>query len=137
MIRQDRFLISHKPYAINLTTVTATQQPHAGDRYALTGSCEAVWFRRRQGTTVACIGTLGLSAHYLTQPVNVDDPTAILSANLDGRHGGDTHGRWDGEYYWGAQRPDTIEKHLTLLRPMLDAYPALPAGYDGWWRFNA
>jgi hypothetical protein len=135
VIRETRFLISRKPYAINLTTVTADQQA-LGDRWSLRGTCQALWFRRREGVTVACLGTLGLWSHYLPTPVDLDDPTAILSADLDGRYGGDTHGRWDGENYWGAQKPFEIDLHLAVLQPMLASFPALPDGYDGWWTFQ-
>jgi hypothetical protein len=30
-----------------------------------------------------------------------------------------------------------MEQHLKILRPMLANYPALPDGYDGWWRFGS
>lgn len=135
MIREDRFLISRKPYAIDLDTVVGAQ---AGGINCLTfsGTCNAVWFRRRRGVTVACLGTLSLWSHYLTEPLDLDDPTAILSADLDGRYGGDTHGRWDGENYWGAQKPFEIDLHLAVLQPMLANFPALPAGHSGWWTFQ-
>lgn len=134
MIRETKFLISRRPYAINLATVTGSQ---AGgiDRVTFSGTCNAVWFRRRQGVTVACLGMLGLWSHHLPEPLNLDDPAAILSGDLDGRYGGDTHGRWDGENYWGAQKPFEIDLHLSLLEPMLANFPAVPDGYDGWWRF--
>lgn len=135
MIREDRFLISRKPFAIDLSTVTGEQQPR-GDRHAFSGSANAVWFRRQGGVTRACLGTLGLWSHYLPEPLDLDDPTAILSADLDGRYGGDCHARWDGENYWGSQKPFEQALHLTLLEPMLANYPALPDGYDGWWTFQ-
>jgi len=136
VIRQDRFLISHKPYAINLTTLTG-RQGGGIDRVTFAGTADAVWFRRQAGVTRACLGTLGLWSHQLSMPLDLDDPHAILSADLDGRYGGDCHGRWDGERYWGAQEPDVMEQHLKILRPMLANYPALPDGYDGWWRFGS
>lgn len=60
----------------------------------------------------------------------------MLSADLDGRYGGTCEGRWDGQNYWGAQKPDVIAEHLALLRPMLANYPAAPSSYDCWWRFG-
>lgn len=134
MIREDRFLISHKAFAIDLTTITGDQHPR-GDLYAFSGQANAVWYRRKDGVTRACIGTLGLWSHYLPRLLNLDDPHDILTADLDGRYGGDCEGRWDGERYWGAQEPDMMEQHLDLLRPMLANYPTIPAGHDGWWRF--
>jgi hypothetical protein len=134
VIRSARFLVSQRPYAVDLATLTGDQQER-GDRIAFSGSVDAVWFRRQGGTTRACVGTLKLWSHYLPGRVDLGDPHDVLSADLDGRYGGDCLGRWDGERYWGAQHPDVIAAHLELLRPMLDAYPACPAPYDGWWRF--
>lgn len=134
MIRSDRFLISHKPFAIDLSTVTGKQHER-GDRIAFSGSANALWFRRQAGTTRACIGSLMLWDHYLPKPLDLSDTRAILSAELDGRYGGDCHGRWDGDSYWGNVTLAVQEQHLAVLRPMLANYPALPDGYDGWWRF--
>jgi hypothetical protein len=136
MIRSGRFLISHKPFAVDLSTLSGEQRER-GDRFTFSGSVNAVWFRRQSGVTRACLGSLKLWSHYLTEPVNVDDPQAVLSADLDGRYGGDCDGRWDGERYWGSQKPFEQALHLTLLEPMLANYPEIPAGDDGWWRFNS
>lgn len=134
MIRDDRFLISRKAFAIDLSNLTGSQHPR-GDRYAYSGSVHAVWFRRKDGVTRACLGSLGLWSHYLREPIDLTDPLNVLKADLDGRYGGDCHGRWDGEGYWGAEKPFERDLHLTLLEPMLANYPAIPDGYDGWWRF--
>ena len=134
MIRDDRFLISRRPFAVDLSSLKADQEQR-DNRVLLQGSVNAVWYRRKDKVTRACVGKLDLWAHYLKELVDLSDPRAVLAADLDGRYGGDTHGRWDGENYWGAQKPDVIEKHLTLLRPMIDSYPAVPKGYDAWWRF--
>jgi len=136
MIRETKFLISRKPFAIDLTTVTGSQHPR-GDLHTFRGYANAVWYRRQNGTTRACLGTLKLWSHYLPEPLDLDDPRAILSADLDGRYGGDCDGRWDGERYWGAQEPHMQALHLTVLEPMLATFPAIPAGYDGWWTFQA
>lgn len=134
MFRSDRFLISQKPYAVDLSTLTGEQQERDG-RWSFHGSANAVWYRRKDGTTRACLGRLGLFAFYLPGPVDVTDPCSVLAANLDGRYGGDCHARWDGTRYWGAQEPHVQALHLTRLEPMLANYPALPEGHDGWWRF--
>jgi hypothetical protein len=134
VIREDRFLISRKSFAIDLATVTG-EQHERGDLITFSGKADALWFRRQHGITRACIGSLMLWDHYLPEPLDLDDPTAVLTADLDGRYGGTCHGRWDGERYWGAQEPDVIEEHLAILRLMLAKYPALPPGHDGWWHF--
>ncbi|WP_405673227.1 hypothetical protein [Streptomyces sp. NBC_01530] len=136
MIRETKFLISRKQFAIDLSTVTGEQHKR-GDRYAFSGTANAVWYRRQNGVTRACLGSLMLFSHYLPEPLDVDDPRAILSANLDGRYGGDCHARWDGENYWGSQKPFEMDLHLMLLEPMLADYPVIPDGYDGWWTYQA
>jgi hypothetical protein len=136
MIRESKFLISRKPFAIDLSTVTGKQHER-GDCYAFSGTANAVWYRRQNGVTRACLGTLMLFSHYLPEPLDLDDPRAILSADLDGRYGGDCHGRWDGENYWGSQKPFEMDLHLMLLEPMLAHYPVIPDGYDGWWTYQA
>lgn len=132
MIREDRFLISRKPYAVDLSSLrgTRTDTPQCRNPYYYSGRIDAVWFRRRRGVTVACIGTLWDSQY--PQPA---DALQFIAQHTDGRYGGDCEGRWDGESYWGNVPLAVQEEHLAVLRPMLDAYPAVPAGYDGWWRF--
>ncbi|WP_093803977.1 hypothetical protein [Streptomyces sp. Wb2n-11] len=136
MIREDRFLISNKPYAIDLSTLSGSGQKHGDSgRYSFSGSADALWFRRKAGITRACMGSLKLWRHYLTEPLDASDPVAVLNADLDGRYGGDCHARWDGERYWGAQEPFRMALDMTVLEPMLASFPAVPDGYDGWWRF--
>lgn len=136
MIRSDRFLISQKPFAIDLSTVTG-EQSQRGDRdtFNFSGTANALWFRRKDGVTRACTGTLTLFSHFLPEPLNLDDPHAVLAAKLDGRYGGTCHGRWDGNGYWGAENPETVAADLAILQPMLAHYPNLPPAYSGWWRF--
>lgn len=136
MIREDRFLISHKAYAVDLATFTGRQEDRP-NRLHFDGSINAVWFRRSRGSLRACVGTLWLWAYDVPARLDLNDVPAVLSTDLDGRYGGKCQGRWDGTRYWGSQIPDVAERHLTLLRPMLAAYPAIPDGYDGWWRFAA
>lgn len=121
MIREDRFLISRRPYAVDLSSLCV-------DLHRCT--INAVWFRRRSGKTVACVGYLW--DYQRPAPADVAE---FLRRHDDGRYGGECEGRWDGENYWGAQKPDVIEQHLALLKPMLANYPDAPAGFDGWWRF--
>lgn len=129
MIRETRFLISRRPYAVDLTTLRGRVE-ETSERSYYQGRINAVWFRRRQGVTVACVGTL-----WDFQAAAPAGAVEFLERHTDGRHGGDCDGRWDGERYWGAQEPGVIEQHLELLRPMLANYPNIPDGYDGWWRF--
>lgn len=136
MIREDRFLISRKPFAIDLSTITGTQAGGT-DAVRFSGHANAVWFRRKDGVIRPRLGSLMLWSHYLPAPLDLDDPRAILTADLDGRYGGDCDGRWDGTGYWGAETLDVRKQHLAVLQPMLANYPAIPEGYDGWWTFQA
>ncbi|GAA3417645.1 hypothetical protein [Streptosporangium vulgare] len=129
MIRETRFLISRRPYAVDLTSLRGgLRETPRGSSYR--GRIGAVWFRRRKGVTVACIGTL-----WDFQDTAPTSAVEFLERHTDGRYGGDCDGRWDGERYWGAQEPAVIEQHLALLRPMLANYPNIPDGFDGWWKF--
>ena len=136
MIREDRFVMSHKQYAADLNSLNVTSHTGYQGHEFFRGTIDAVWFRRRKGLTVACIGTL-----WDSQDTRPADGHAFLLGHDDGRYGGDCQGRWDGSGYWGSESPDVMAEHLALLRPMLTSYeqdpknPALPDGYDGWWRF--
>lgn len=133
MIRADRFLISKPLYAVDLSSLRVKEhereQRYGGGTYA-SASVTAVWFRRKGAVTAACTGRL-----WDYQDAVPADGTAFLLAHADGRYGGNCKGRWDGEKYWGAERPEEIAAHLDLLRPMLESYPEIPPGFDGWWRF--
>lgn len=123
MIREERFVLSRRQYAVDLNSLDLTDL----DRITMT----AVWFRRRSGVTVACIGDLWDIQR--PAPATAEE---FLTRHDDGRYGGDCLGRWDGERYWGAQEPEVVERDLALLRPMLANYPEIPDGYVGWWRFE-
>jgi hypothetical protein len=127
--REDRFVLSHRPYALDLSSI------HPGS-FSSDPYIDAVWYRRRRGVTVACVGFLHLWTRQRELEWSADDPIAAIEAADDGRYGGTCEGRWDGERYWGAQEPDVIEQHLALLRPMLANYPEIPDGYDGWWTWQ-
>ena len=139
MIRENSFVLSHRPYAVDLASLRALDHMNIGEREHNWYGVNAAWFRRRSVgygrerhlVTVACVGQLrDLQRH---EPGTAGE---FLHAHDDGRYGGDCEGRWDGERYWGSQLPDVIERHLVLLRPMLAAYPACPDGFDGWWTFR-
>lgn len=133
MIREDKFLISRRPYAVDLSELRSVEEHgrvNGGCFYAIRAN--AVWFRRRRGVTVACIGSLW--DYQDEKPESVEQ---FLLRHDDGRYGGTTVGRWDGESYWG----DSVtlaeqNQHLEILVPMLEYFPQVPPGYDGWYRFE-
>ncbi|AHH20802.1 hypothetical protein NONO_c60260 [Nocardia nova SH22a] len=132
MKREERFVLSHRPYAVDLSSlrVEVSEPWGAMTETHYWGYIDAVWFRRRKGVTIACTGQL--RDHQDVRPANGQE---FVEHATDGRYGGDCAGRWDGERYWGAQEPEVIEQHLALLRPMLGNYPQIPDGWDGWWTF--
>lgn len=136
MHQQADFKISHKLHAIDLSSY----REHGRHSWEFEGQTltsvwmeiDAVWYRRKNGVTYACIGNIHGSFRDYDAPAYAED---FLAALTDGRYGPTPEGRWDGENYWGAQKPETIQKHLTILRPMMADYPSAPASYSTWWRF--
>ncbi|MGW7658499.1 hypothetical protein ACWGJ7_42635, partial [Streptomyces tendae] len=120
MIREDKFLISRRPYAVDLSSLRRLEREP--DKTWAWYMVNAVWFRGRKTEPVACIGTLRT---IIGDPAPAD-ARAFLERYTDGRYGGDCEGRWDGENYWGAQKPEVMEQHLALLRPTLASYPVIP-----------
>jgi hypothetical protein len=130
MIREDKFLISRKPYAINLSSFRQSERDP--EKTWAWYTVDAVWFRGRKNEPVACIGTL----RDIIDDPEPADAADFLSRFDDGRYGGDCHGRWDGDSYWGNVTLAEQQRHLAILQPMLANYPAVPDGYDGWWTFQ-
>lgn len=146
MRRETRFVMSHKPYAVDLSSLDIETCIGYQGREYVRGVVQAVWFRRRRRggfgpngavVTVACVGTL-----WDSQDIVPADGREFLERHGDGRYGGHCAGRWDGAGYWGSEDPDVMAEHLAILRPMLDGYtaspknPPLPSGFDGWWTFQ-
>jgi hypothetical protein len=134
VIREDRFVLSHRPYAVDLGSLTTDRhERQLGDSrgtHYWSGQVGAVWFRKRRGVLVAVVGTLW--DYQDQQPFTAEQ---FLERADDGRYGGTALGRWDGESYWSGcgGRLDVQREHMETLEPMLAAYPELPRGYDGWW----
>ena len=129
MIKMEKFLISRRPYAVNLKTFRTT--PNKWPSKSWSCHIEGVWFRRRSGVTVACIGDI-----WDMQSKEPKSALEMLERHQDGRYGGNTEGRWDGDGYWGNVSLTEQQRHLAILQPMLENYPEVPPGYDGWWRFE-
>lgn len=130
MIRHTRFLISRRPYAVDLASLTGALDI-SGAAPVYRGTINAVWFRRIKGRPTACIGQL-----WDFQQGEPAGAAEFLARLTDGRSGGRCHGRWNGVGYWGDEEHyKNREAHLEILRPALDDYAATPAGYDGWWQF--
>jgi hypothetical protein len=133
VIRETRFVHSHKPYAVDLSSLrgSRTDTPEGRNPYYFGGRIGAVWFRGTTKTPVACIGEL-----WDLQYPEPRHALGFLTAYTDGRYGGDCVARWDGTSFWGNVTLEQQEAYLTILKPMLANYPALPLSYDGWWTFR-
>lgn len=131
MLREPKFVLSHRPYAIDPNGLRVLRSFEGTRGTFHDCRLDAVWFRRHKGVTVACIGELWDSQQ--PQPATAAE---FASQHDDGRYGGDCKGRWDGARYWGAQEPDVAARHLEILRPMLENYPACPDGFEGWYVFE-
>jgi hypothetical protein len=134
MIREDRFVQSHQPYAVHLDSFI----PRGPGGQA---SINAVWFRRRRGgwgsegdiATVACAGYIP-ECQIVPPPADAAD---FLARMTDGRYGGHCLARWDGRSLWAPETtPAAYKAYLELLGPMLANHPAVPEGYQGWWTFR-
>lgn len=132
MRKSDAFRISRKLYAVNLTSLTTQQYTGPSGHPYYAGRIGAVWFRRKNGRLTAYIGALWDYQDGLA----TTDPIEFLTRHDDGRHGGDCDGRWDGTSYWGPGTLADQHRHLAVLQPMLENFPAIPPGYDGWWSFR-
>ena len=90
MIREDRFVLSRRPYAIepNRLTIDAAGTTYDGEPMWQC-TVRAAWYRRRRGITVACIGVL---SDYVTGDTPVTGE-AFAEQYTDGRYGGTCHGR--------------------------------------------
>lgn len=127
MIREDRFVLSRRTYAVDLDSLRVTE---IGEGYT-TATVNAIWFRRRRGETVAVYGHLW--DHQNPPSLSAAE---FLARHDDGRYGGRALARWDGSALWAPETPfeEAAHRQATLQRTLTD-YPDVPAGYDGWWSF--
>ena len=130
MLELTNFAISKKLYAIKRDTFVAT---YSGDTqkgepmYRV--SVDAMWFRRKQGIEVISKGKLGDLA--VGKEWDIDDFIANVST---ARYGGTPFGSWDGYDVIGVTNYEAIVALVKELDPILDAYPDVPVGYEGWYK---
>ena len=138
MRREDKFVLSRRSYAVNLSSLrsypawcgTDTSLDELPGNWLMV---DAVWFRRRKGATVACAGYITNSQDQA--PADASEFLTRIPARFS-VYGGTCLARWDGKGFWAAgQDPEENARFLELLRPMLAAFPECPAGWDGWWVF--
>lgn len=131
MHREDKFVMSHRPYAVNLSSFRIDEIRTGWRGEYACATVNAVWFRRKNGVNQAIAGELWDSQWDIPK-----DAVQFLEQHDDGRYGGRPFARWDGTSFWCAgQDPEENAGYLELLKPMLAGFPAAPEGYSAWWRF--
>lgn len=132
MIRATRLAVSRPTYAFRPETWRADP---AGSRFVV----DAVWFRRKDGRTLAAMGE-----YHPMVMLRDAEPTdgmygSWIAAADDNRYGGDHHASWDGTALlctdMPAITPKVAAERTAFLTAMLDGFPDPPPGYDGWWTF--
>lgn len=131
MYRIDKFVLSHRPYAVDLSSFHIDEIRTGWKGEYACASVNAVWFRRKNGVNQAVAGELWDAQDTIPQ-----DAVQFLEQHEDGRYGGRPFARWDGASFWCAgQDPEENDRYLELLRLMLAGFPAAPEPFDGWWVF--
>lgn len=137
MIREEKFIQGHAPYAVSLDSFWV-HEPDRDHGYAWAG-VTAVWFRRRRAgytgplRTVACAGEL--REILSPPPADVKD---FLARYTDGRYGGRAAARWDGRSLWAPEMGEEERAaYKALLVPMLASFPAAPPLFESWYTFRA
>lgn len=131
MYREDKFVMSHRGYAVDLSSFHIDEIRTGWKGEYACASVNAVWFRRKDGVNQAIAGEL-----WDAQDVIPQDAVQFLEQHEDGRYGGRPFARWDGTGIWYAgQDPEENARYLELLKPMLANFPEPVPGYSAWWRF--
>jgi len=138
-VNEGGFKLSPQLYAVALSSLTRREYPATETglilyRYEI---C-AIWFKRRKGIDTANIGYLWDITKDRYEEHNPPDSISFLTDTLtDGRFGAHCYTRWDGERAWSdpSRAHYQTEDNLEFLKVMLDSYPMIPPGFDGWWRF--
>lgn len=143
IIESEKFKFSSTFYAIDWSALE-----YKVLKKIVTVTVPAVWFKRQQGETVCCDGWLSdsynLEVNNLVKGSITDEQILDLFINrFDGRYGGSTVARWNGENLWA---PGFSMKEMIAYTAELDKFltdflnPAtpkqIPAGYSGWYSIN-
>lgn len=151
MILLEKYTHSKRPYAVDMRSFVVDHHPATpwidqnGDMQVSMEywrlSINAIWFRGKVAAPEACFGTLRWSTGLdpMFGHVCVEDAARVaVSVHDDGRYGGDCIAklRSDGTLWTSDQLAVTstigFERRLT---PVLQGFPSVPDGYDGWWSF--
>jgi hypothetical protein len=126
--REDKFVLSHKQFAIDPESFRTDE--HHGSQYAYVN---AIWFKRKNGLLTAHRGRLW--DYFGGRSGLVADLPDFLARIGTQRYGGNFEARYDGVNYRGTENVKDMLQDIELLGAALDAHPNVPGGYDGWWVF--
>jgi hypothetical protein len=145
VIREERFVLSKRQYAIDLGSLDVEEREGVRGSY-WRFSFRAAWFRKQAGVLHACMGTLRGTQFNSADQYKDDPAVAMLLGYRDGRYGGECHARLSAEWlFWSEpQRFQAMMGQHEFLRRMLQGYPKSPSDwvgddlepYDAWWRFE-
>lgn len=115
IIQSSKFTFSEYFYAIDMKSLKPT--------YGFNASMNAIWFKKTRGQIAVCTGTLSSQGKTVEQ----------FMANHDGRYGGNTEYKWNGTEMWSSSNHflELMAAHK-ILDPILQAFPEIPKGYEGW-----
>lgn len=135
MNRTDRFVMSHRPYAVDLSSWRRGEWKTSMDgRQYARHTIASIWFRRKRGVTVAHLGTISTNS-------GTDSAEDFLRLHNDSRYGGNWIAAWDGERCWTetpAAKTD-LDRYAEVLGAALTGFrndKAVPQGHCGWWTFH-
>jgi hypothetical protein len=137
VFRTADFRISKPMFAANLDAYSIPDRDKGGMTRS-TCVIAAVWFQRKRHQyngplrTAACGGFLNFWMRG-TAPADAQD---VLSRTSRQDYTAHCLARWDGETLWSLENEETRAEYKALLVPMLEAYPAVPPAYSGWWWFG-
>lgn len=133
MFKTAGLKISRPMFAVNPDALSVPDASEGG----MTRNCvvAAVWFQRKRVQFNGPLRT-GACGGYLSRRVEGSAPVDaadMLSRPAVYGHRANCLARWDGSTLWCLEDEDTRAGYKRLLVPMLEAYPAIPPGFDGWW----
>lgn len=135
MNREDSYVASHRPYAVDLSTWRRGEmKTRPNGRQSAHQHITAIWFRRKKGVDTAHLGDLWDFS-------DADNAADMLRLHDDGRYGANWVAAWDGERCW-TQNPapkTDLDRYAAVLGAALIGFlkdKAVPDSYSGWWTFR-
>lgn len=133
MIKSEKFSISKKHYAFDPNSISVgdgplysqasieTQPDLAEVRWI---SVQCFYYKKKDDKIMACFGRVRWLAR----------PPFTYERFIEGKYEGDPYAQWDGTNFIGTSVYADIVDFVKELDPILKSYPAIPDGYDGWYK---